>query len=168
MEKSVERTGEGLTQGPWNLPLDPLPIDHFPMEEKELRPYSALAFAYIGDSVIDLIVKTCLVAKAYNRPDAYHARAVKYVNASAQTRMMKAIRPLLSEEEYNMFRRGRNSKMISPAKNQSPHDYRIATGLEALIGYLYLAGKIDRVMELIGAGMDYLEPEIVKKGKEEE
>ncbi len=168
MEKSLEMTGESLSGRSGNLNLEPLPLDHFPMDEKELRPYSALAFAYIGDSVIDLIVKTCLLTRAYMRPDHYHAEAIQYVNASAQTRMMKVIRPLLNEEEYNIFRRGRNSKMISPAKNQTPHDYRIATGMEALIGYLYLSGKWDRIMELVGAGMDYLRPEIEKRSKEED
>ena len=123
-------------------------IDHFPMEEKELRPYSALAFAYIGDSVFDLIVKTFLVTRGYDRPNHYHAKAIHYVSAAAQTRMMDAIKPLLTEEERNIFRRGRNSKMISPAKNQTPHDYRVATGFEALLGYLYLSGRYDRMMEL--------------------
>ena len=140
-------------------------LQDYPMAEKDLRPYSALAFAYIGDSVFDLIIKTHLITQGYNRPNYYHERAVRYVSASAQTRIMKAIRPLLNEEEYNIFRRGRNSRMISPAKNQSPHDYRIATGFEALIGWLYLSGRQERIRELVAAGVEYIER---KEDSEEE
>ena len=75
------------------------------------------------------------------------------MNAAAQTKMMERIKPLLNEEEKNMFRRGRNAKSISCAKNQSHHDYRIATGFETLIGYLYMTGQMERIMELVEAGL---------------
>lgn len=145
-----------------------LALEDYPMAEKDLRPYSALAFAYIGDSVFDLIIKTHLVSRGYNRPNYYHSRAIHYVSASAQTRIMKAIRPLLNEEELNIFRRGRNSRMISPAKNQSPHDYRIATGFEALIGWLYLLGKQERIRELVAAGVTYIESQVSDRDSEKE
>ena len=126
---------------------------HFPLTEVELRTYSALSFAYIGDSVYDMIIRTMIVSKGNNRPNKYHREVIKYVNAKAQTEMMGIIKEYLTEEEITMFRRGRNSKTISPAKNQSHHDYRIATGFEALIGYLYLAGRMDRIMELVEIGL---------------
>ena len=126
---------------------------HYPLTEVELRTYSALAFAYVGDSVYDLIIRTKVVSKGNNRPNKYHQEAVRFVNAKGQTEMMHKIKPYLNEEEITIFRRGRNSKTISAAKNQSLHDYRIATGFEALIGYLYLAGRMERIMELIQIGL---------------
>ena len=129
-------------------------MDHFPLTEQEVRSYSALAFAYIGDSVYDLIIRTMITSKGNNRPNKYHQQVIQYVNANAQTRMMDKIKPLLTEEEKTMFRRGRNAKSISCAKNQSHHDYRIATGFETLIGYLYMTGQMGRIMELVSVGLD--------------
>ncbi len=127
--------------------------DHYPLTETELRTYSGLAFAYVGDSVYDLIIRTMVVSKGNTRPNKYHKDAIRFVNAKAQTEIMGKIKEYLTEEEATIFRRGRNSKTISPAKNQSLHDYRIATGFEALVGYLYLSGKMDRIMELIQIGL---------------
>ena len=128
-------------------------MDHFPLTEQEVRSYSALAFSYIGDSVYDLIIRTMITSKGNNRPNKYHQQVIQYVNANAQTRMMDKIKPLLTEEEKTMFRRGRNAKSISCAKNQSHHDYRIATGFETLIGYLYMTGQMGRIMELVSVGL---------------
>ena len=128
-------------------------MDHFPLTEQEVRSYSALAFAYIGDSVYELIMRTMITSKGNNRPNKYHQQVIQYVNANAQTRMMDKIKPLLTEEEKTMFRRGRNAKSISCAKNQSHHDYRIATGFETLIGYLYMTGQMGRIMELVSVGL---------------
>ena len=128
-------------------------MDHFPLTEQEVRSYSALAFAYIGDSVYELIIRTMITSKGNNRPNKYHQQVIQYVNANAQTRMMDKIKPLLTEEEKTMFRRGRNAKSISCAKNQSHHDYRIATGFETLIGYLYMTGQMGRIMELVSVGL---------------
>ena len=128
-------------------------MDHFPLTEQEVRSYSALAFAYIGDSVYDLIIRTMITSKGNNRPNKYHQQVIQYVNANAQTRMMDKIKPLLTEEEKTMFRRGRNAKSISCAKNQSHHDYRIATGFETLIGYVYMTGQMGRIMELVSVGL---------------
>lgn len=132
---------------------------HFPLSEKELRTYSALSFAYIGDSIYDVIIRTMVVAEGNTRPNKYHQKVIKLVNAKAQTEMMGKIKEHLTEEELMMFRRGRNTKTISPAKNQSKHDYRIATGFETLIGYLYLAGRMERILELIHIGLGKTEPE---------
>ena len=128
-------------------------MEHCPLTPQEVRSYSALSFAYIGDSVYDLIIRTMITSKGNNRPNKYHQQVIRYVNAAAQTKMMERIKPLLNEEEKNMFRRGRNAKSISCAKNQSHHDYRIATGFETLIGYLYMTGQMERIMELVEAGL---------------
>lgn len=133
--------------------------DHFPLTEAELRTYSAPAYAYVGDCVFDLVIRTMVLTRGNNRPNRYHQEVTHYVNAKGQTEILNKIKPHLSEEEMTIFRRGRNAKTISAAKNQSLHDYRIATGLEALIGYLYLAGRMERIMELIRLGLKDLEEE---------
>lgn len=127
--------------------------ENYPLSEQTLRSYSALALAYMGDSVYEMLVRTMVVLAGNERPQHYHKKTVDLVSAAAQTKLMQKIRPMLSKEEETVYRRGRNSKVISPAKNQSLHDYRIATGFEALVGYLYLAGRKDRLMELFRAGI---------------
>ncbi len=142
-------SGEMDSQDPLGPGLIESLVDHFPMTQKELKTYSALALAYIGDCVFDLLVRTILVSRGNDKPSVYHRRAVHLVNAGAQTEMMEMIKPLLKDEEMAVFRRGRNAKGASPAKNQSLHDYRIATGFEALLGYLYLSGQSGRIYQLM-------------------
>lgn len=127
--------------------------DHFPLSEVELRSYSALALAYVGDSIYELLIRTRIVSEGNDRPVRYHEKAVRYVNASAQTRLAQRIMPLFTEQERTIFRRGRNAKPISPPKNQSLHDYRMATGFEAVLGYLYLSGGMERIAQLLSAGL---------------
>lgn len=123
--------------------------EHFPLTEKELRGYSSLGLAYIGDCIFELFVRTMVVTKGNGKANHYHQKTIGYVNAAAQTEMMEIIKPLLTDEEKAVFRRGKNAKSLSPAKNQSSHDYHIATGFEALMGYLYLSGQMERLEELI-------------------
>ncbi len=127
-------------------------LARFPLEPDKINTYSALAFAYIGDSVFDLLVRTMVVSQGNTRPNNYHKQATEYVNAAAQTRMMERMKPHLTEKETMMFRRGKNAKPASCAKNQSHHDYRIATGFETLMGYLYMTGQTGRIMELAAIG----------------
>ena len=128
-------------------------LSRFPLERDKINTYSALAFAYIGDSVFDLIVRTMVVSRGNNRPNQYHKQATTYVNAAPQTQMMERMKPHLTEEEKMMFRRGKNAKPASCAKNQSHHDYRIATGFETLMGYLYMTGQMGRIIELVAIGL---------------
>ena len=123
--------------------------EHFPLTEKELRGYSSLGLAYIGDCIFELFDRTMVVTKGNDKANHYHQKTIGYVNAAAQTEMMEIIKPLLTDEEKAVFRRGKNAKSLSPAKNQSSHDYHIATGFEALMGYLYLSGLMERLEELI-------------------
>lgn len=123
--------------------------DHFPLTEKELKGYSSLGLAYIGDCIFELYVRTMVVTKGNDRANHYHHETTNYVNAAAQAQMMKRIKPLLTEEEQGVFRRGKNAKSPSPAKNQSLGNYHLATGFEALMGYLYLSGQMERLHELI-------------------
>lgn len=132
-------------------------VDHFPLTKSELRSYSPLSLAYIGDCIYELMIRTMIVTRGNERPASYHGTTISYVNAAAQTRVLAGIKPVLTEEENAVFRRGRNAKSLSPAKNQSLHDYRIATGFEALMGYLYLSGQSGRIQELLETGIPYLE-----------
>ena len=88
-----------------------------------------------------------------------HEETSSYVQASTQSLMMRTMQEHLNEEEHAIYRRGRNAKSVSPAKNQSITDYRRATGFEALIGYLYLKRDYKRLMDLVKIGLDSLEEE---------
>ena len=115
------------------------------VDPKQLSP---LTLAFIGDTVYDLLVRESLICDA-NRPvNDLHSLAVKEVKASAQAKAVSQISDKLSEDEADIFRRGRNAKTNHIPKNQSTSDYHMATGLEALFGYLYLSGKTDRIKEL--------------------
>ncbi len=127
--------------------------DHYPLSDLELRTYSPLSLAYIGDSVYDLVIRTMMVTRGNTRPGRFQKEVTGLVSAKGQTRVMEQILPHLTEEEETVFRRGKNAKPSSTAKNQTRHDYRIATAFETLLGYLYLAGRMERLLELIGIGL---------------
>lgn len=112
---------------------------------------SPLVLAYIGDTVYDLFVRTMLVESTTLSAHGLHMRAAKLVCAAAQSRTFLRIEQLLSEEEMSVFKRGRNAHMGTVPKNAEIIDYRRATGLEALMGYLYLLGRDERLSELMRA-----------------
>ena len=127
------------------------------MSEIDAKECSPLVLAYIGDCVFDLIIKTMAAGRG-NRPvHKLHEETSRYVQASAQSFMMRSMQEHLTEEEHAIYRRGRNSRTVSPAKNQSITDYRRATGFEALIGYLYLRREYERLTELIALGLESME-----------
>ena len=136
--------------------LDSYVKEVFELEEIELSAYSPLVFAYIGDSVYDLIIKSIVTNKGNRQVQKLHHDTSNLVCASTQSLMMREIQEHLTETELGIYRRGRNSKTVTPAKNQSITDYRRATGFEALIGYLYLSKEYERLVELIKIGLDYL------------
>ena len=118
----------------------------------ETSMISPLNLAYVGDSIMDLIVRTELV-RAGNEPvNVMHKKASAVVNAANQSRMAGVLEPLFTEDEAAVYRRGRNAKSATHAKNASILDYRRATGLEAVFGYLYLKGEYERLMELYKTG----------------
>ena len=112
--------------------------DALQLNETDVRSYSPLVLAYIGDCVYDLIIKSMVISDGNKQVHKLHEQTSRYVQASAQSKMMRAMQPCLTEEEHAVYRRGRNAKSVSPAKNQSITDYRRATGFEALLGFLYL------------------------------
>lgn len=114
----------------------------------DVNMLSPLNLAFIGDTVFDLFVREKLVCEA-NRPvNKLHNRAASMVKASAQAKAVERIRDRLTEQEQSVIRRGRNAHVNHKAKNMSEADYHLATGLEALFGYLYLKGETDRLNEI--------------------
>ena len=110
---------------------------------------SPLTLAFVGDGVFDLFVREEIVCSA-NRPvGALNKLKVDRVRCEAQAARFAKIEPLLTEEETDIFRRGRNAHTSHTPKNASPADYHTATGLEALFGYLYLSDRFDRIRELL-------------------
>lgn len=132
----------------------------FDCKEVDIRTYSPLALAYIGDSIYDVVIRTVVVERGNQSAKKLHRTAVRYVNAGTQARMAEALQGIMTEEEKEVYRRGRNAKSNSTAKNASVTDYRKATGMEALIGYLYLQDRMDRAVELVKQGLAYLGLEI--------
>ncbi len=127
--------------------------DTFPGKCQDIRAYSGLALAYIGDVVYDLIIRTVVVSRA-NRPvNDLHRITVGYVSANAQSRIIQALAPSLTEEEQAVYRRGKNAKPHTTAKNASIADYLRATGFEAVLGYLYLKGDMERALYLVKEGI---------------
>lgn len=121
--------------------------------------YSPLALAYIGDSIFDVLIRTIEVSRVNMQANKYHRHVSKIVCAPAQAKMILAIEGELTEEEYAIYKRGRNAKSYTKAKNASTIDYRNATGFEALIGYLYLKEDYKRMADIVRMGLDALDRE---------
>ncbi len=131
----------------------------FSLDKINVNGYSPLTLAFIGDCVFDLVVKTVMVERANRSANSLHRRTSGIVKAQSQSLMVTWFidNDILSEEELAVYRRGRNAKSPTTAKNASVGDYRKATGLEALIGYLYLQNRTSRLVELVRTGMEVIE-----------
>lgn len=130
--------------------------EFFQISQKETNSYSPLTLAYLGDAVFEIVVRTIIVEKKPGTVKSLHRQSSGLVNAKAQAELMSRIMNTLTEEEISVFKRGRNAKSHSVAKNADIHDYRTATGFEALMGYLYLKGEMERLLELIRLGLGEL------------
>lgn len=126
----------------------------FDCREIDIRTYSPLTLAYIGDAIYDLVIRTIVVERGNTSANNLHKKTVRYVNAVTQAQMIEALREELSEEERTVYKRGRNAKSYTTAKNASVIDYRKATGFEALCGYLYLTGRQERMLTLIRTAIE--------------
>ena len=122
---------------------------------KEMDPgtYSPLALAYIGDAVYELIVRTMVISHGSIQVNKMHKKSASLVNAGTQAEMIRLMMEELTEEETAVYKRGRNAKSPTMAKNATVADYRRATGFEALIGWLYLNGEYKRMVDLVKAGL---------------
>ncbi len=130
--------------------------NQFKLEEKNINSYPPLTLAYLGDAVFEIIIRTLVVREQNGSVNTLHRHSSHLVNAGAQASLYAAIEPLLTEEEHAVYKRGRNAKSHTVAKNATIHDYRTATGFEALMGYLYLTGQMDRCIGLVGSGLKSL------------
>lgn len=121
------------------------------MEIKDAKLLNGLALAYMGDAVFELAIREYLLDTGKTKPNQLHQTATQYVSAKAQASMMKEMlhQNLLTDEEMSYYKRGRNSKINTKAKNTDIQTYLQSTGFESLMGYLYLTEQEDRLNELI-------------------
>lgn len=132
----------------------------FECKEQDIRAYSPLTLAYIGDAIYDLVIRSVVVERANRSNNDLHKKTIKYVKAEAQSRMIEALKEELTGEEETVFKRGRNAKFHTAAKNASIGDYKKATGYEALLGYLYLTDQTDRLLFLVKRGIELVGMEL--------
>lgn len=127
---------------------------HLNIDRDALLSLSTLGLAHLGDGVYELMVRSWLVLHGKAKARDLHRATVKYVAAPAQAERFEKIQPLLSEEEADVFRRGRNTAPHSVPKAASREEYQTATALEALFGWLYLQGETQRLNQLFSAMME--------------
>ena len=149
VERTVNAAGEQKNQDSLSERIQ----EAFPGKRQMLESYSPLTLAYIGDAIYDLVIRTVVVGRANRPANILHHITVKYVSAGAQARILPALQERVTQEEQEVYRRGKNAKPHTTAKNASPGDYRKATGFEAVLGWLYLKNEMERVLELVREGI---------------
>lgn len=130
--------------------------EQFDIRNVDIKTYSPLTLAYIGDGIFDLVIRSVVVGKGNTKASQLHQRTSHIVKAKTQAEMIDALEDVLTEEEADIYRRGRNAKSPTMAKNATMADYRKATGFEALMGYLYLKDDFERVVELTKIAVERL------------
>lgn len=125
------------------------------LSNQDICSYSPLTLAYIGDAVYELVIRSMIVTEGNAPVNKLHKKSSELVKAGTQSKMALYFveKEMLSEEELRVLKRGRNAQSYTKAKNASISEYRWATGYEALMGYLYLSGKSDRMISLIATGL---------------
>ena len=123
----------------------------------DIRQIPALTLAYLGDAIYELVLRTMLVEQGMSHVDSLNKKASGYAKAPTQAKIFRIIEESLTEEELGFYKRGRNAKSGSVAKSGTVMDYRMATGFESMLGYLYLSGRQDRILELVKQGINGLE-----------
>ncbi|MFV0528131.1 MAG: Mini-ribonuclease 3 [Lachnospiraceae bacterium] len=126
----------------------------FGIEETDIRTYSPLTLAYIGDAAYEIVIRTILVEQGNCSVNHLHKRASRLVKASAQSEMAQYLMEAFTPEELAVYKRGRNAHSVTIAKHAKMSDYRRATGFEAVMGYLFLAKEWGRMLELIKIGLE--------------
>lgn len=127
------------------------------LDEQTVRMMNPLKLAYLGDALFEVYIRNYLINEVVLTPHEMSKKAIKYVKASSQAKLIMGIKDDLTEEEWSMVKRGRNQKSATVPKNALLSDYKYATGFEALVGYLYLMGKEERLIEIVSMGIRYLE-----------
>ena len=128
----------------------------FGLGEVDLKTLSPLTLAFVGDCIYDLILRTVIVERHNASPNQLHREKSRLAKAPAQAEMAEVLQEHLTQEELAVYRRGRNAKSHTTAKNASVLDYRKATGLEALYGWLYLSQQEERLLQLLRLSLDEL------------
>lgn len=126
------------------------------LQKRETNSYSPLALAYIGDAVYELFIRTKVMNRGSTQVNNMHKKSARLVNAGTQAQIIRMLieGEELTEEETVIYKRGRNAKSTTTAKHATVVDYRTATGFEALCGYLYLEGRLERLVKLVGIGLE--------------
>lgn len=140
----INKTKELLAQASSSKPLN-------------AREYSPLALAYIGDAVYEVMIRTVVIGIGNAPVNKYHQSTKEFVQAKGQAEFYNHIKEELTEKEQDIFKRGRNAKSGSSSKSADIITYRYATGVEALIGFLYIDGEIERILELMTYGLKKIE-----------
>jgi len=131
-----------------------------PLDETSVRMMNPLKLAYIGDAVYELYIRTFMISRANKTPHEMNKLALKYVKASSQAQIVRSLQDYLTEEEWDLIKRGRNQKTPTVPKNASLSDYRYATGFETLLGYLHLIGNHVRLSQIISRAIINIENEV--------
>ena len=142
------------------MKIDSYIKEQFGIKDVDIRTYSPLTLAYIGDGIFDIVIRSVVVGKGNTKASQLHKHTSSIVKAHTQAVMIEALEPHLTKEEAEIYRRGRNAKSPTMAKNATMADYRKATGFEALMGYLYLSDDFERVVELTKLGVQLIGIEI--------
>lgn len=124
------------------------------LQDVDVHTYSPLVLAYIGDAVYELLIRTKVINHGSMQVNKMHKKSSSLVKAETQANLIKVLQEELTEEELAVYKRGRNAKSVSTAKHATMIDYRIATGFEALVGYLYLTGSYERLLALVHDGLE--------------
>lgn len=135
-------------------------IDRRILTNDEIMMMNALKLAYIGDAVYETYIRAYVLHNYRFNVNQTNKKAISFVNASSQARIVEYLKPYLTDYELSVVRRGRNQKSSTPPKNANKADYKLATGFEALIGMLYLKNDESRIRELIIHGIEFLDPEV--------
>jgi Uncharacterized protein conserved in bacteria len=129
----------------------------FQLADVDAKQYSPLTLAFIGDGIYDLIIRTIIVEHGNAPVNKLHKQVSSLVKAQTQSEMVHLLEPELDEEELSVYKRGRNAKSFTSAKNATIAEYRAATGFEALMGYLYLSNQMSRILDLVKLGLEKFE-----------
>ncbi len=134
--------------------------EEFHLPDQDIRTFSPLVLAYMGDCIFDLIIRTVLIKEGNRQTSKIHKAATDLVKASAQAALGDVLLEVFTEEEVTIYKRGKNSNPHSIPKNAEIMDYKKATGLEAVMGYLYLQNRMERAVHLVRTGYHILNKEI--------
>jgi ribonuclease-3 family protein len=139
---------QAAAAAPGRMPTGPVIAPVVP-RDVTIDQLSPVVLAYVGDAVFEVYVRQWLISQHARKPHQLHRAATRYVSAGAQARLLQRWMPLLTEEEAEIVRRGRNAKSGQPPRNADPLEYRLATALECLVGLLYFRGQQERLEQLM-------------------